>query len=247
MNSTIQSILDHRSIRSYTNQMIEDDKLDAILKCAQAAPSSINGQQMSVVVIKDQETKNKISEMAGGQPWIKETPVFLLFVADFYRAKLACDRSGTKMVITNNMEGTLVGSIDVGLAMGNSIAAAESLGLGTVCIGGLRMNPEKVIDLLDLPEYVYPLVGLCVGYKNEEIASAKKPRFNQEAVIHLEKYNKDLDKHIEDFDKTIVEYMTKRNTGETVHDWSNFIGNIYDKVYFPKVSGTLRDQKFKCE
>lgn len=247
MNKTIESILNHRSARSYMEKDIEEDKLDAILECAQAAPSSINGQQMSVIVIKDQATKDKIAELAGGQPWISSAPAFLLFVADFYRAKLASDKHGEELVIAGNMEGTLVGSIDVGLAMGNTIAAAESLGLGTVCIGGLRMNPDKMIELLDLPEYVYPMVGLCVGYPNMEQLADKKPRFAKEAVIHSEKYNQDLSSHIDEFDETIKEYMANRPGGQGVHDWSSFIAGTYNKVYFPKVSPTLRGQGFNCQ
>lgn len=247
MNSTIKSILNHRSIRSYTNQAVENEKLNAILDCAQAAPSSINGQQMSVIVIKDQATKDKIAEYAGGQPWISATPVFLLFVADFYRAKLASEKHGEELIIAGNMEGTLVASVDVGLAMGNTIAAAESLGLGTVCIGGLRMNPDKIIELLDLPEYVYPMVGLCVGYPNTEAMADKKPRFEREAVVHNEKYNQDLSIHIDQYDEVIKEYMSTRSQGQNIHDWSGFISSTYNKVYFPKVSGTLRDQKLMCE
>ncbi|MCK8058560.1 MULTISPECIES: NADPH-dependent oxidoreductase [unclassified Fusibacter] len=247
MNSTINSILNHRSIRSYTDKEISVEELDAILACAQAAPSSINGQQMSVVVVKDQATKDKIAEFAGGQPWISQAPVFLLFVADFYRAKLAGDKIGQPLVIAGNMEGTLVGSIDTGLAMGNTIAAAESLGLGTVCIGGIRNNPQGMIDLLGLPEYVYPLVGLCVGHPNTETLPDKKPRFEKDAVIHIEKYNTDLKKHIDTYDETIKKYMAARGQGQNIHDWSGAIGNTYNKVYFPKVSQTLRSQQFKCE
>ncbi len=247
MNSTINSILDHRSIRSYKDTPIEEDKLHAILECAQAAPSSINGQQMSVIVIKDQATKDKIAEIAGGQPWISQAPVFLLFVADFYRAKLASEKNNENLVIASNMEGTLVGSIDVGLAMGNTIAAAESLEMGTVCIGGIRNNPQAMVDLLNLPNYVYPMVGLCVGYANDQDVPDKKPRFAKDAVIHTESYNSDLMDHINAYDEVIKTYMSDRTSGQDVRNWSGFISGIYNKVYFPKVSGSLKDQQFSCD
>ncbi len=247
MNSTVESILDHRSIRSYIDKPIEENKIQAVLDCAQASPSSINGQQMSVVLIKDQDTKDKIAAIAGGQPWISQAPVFMLFVADFYRAKLATEKSGEELVISSNMEGTLVGSIDVGLAMGHAITAAESLGLGTVCIGGVRNNPDEMIELLGLPEYVYPMVGLCLGYANNETIPDKKPRFPQSAVVHEEKYNSDLHGILNEYDDTIKTYMTERTGGKDTRDWSGFISSFYNKVYYPKVSGSLRDQKFYCE
>lgn len=247
MNSTVKSILDHRSIRNYNNKPIEDDKLQAVLDCAQASPSSINGQQMSIVLIKDQSTKDKIAELTGGQTWISQAPVFMLFVADFYRAKLAADKAGEELVIAGNMEGTLVGSIDVGLAMGHAITAAESLGLGTVCIGGVRNNPDEMIKLLNLPEYVYPMVGLCLGYANEDSIPDKKPRFPQDAVVHTETYKHDLSDLLNGYDETIKDYMTKRTGGKDTRDWSHFVSSFYNRVYYPKVSGTLKDQKFYCE
>lgn len=247
MNSTIKSIQDHRSIRSYKSDLIPTEMLDAVLASAQAAPSSINGQQMSIVVVKDQNIKDKIAAIAGGQPWISQAPVFLLFVADFYRAKIAADKNNQELIIPNNLEGTLVGSIDVGIAMGNTINAAESLGLGTVCIGGIRNNPQEIIELLNLPEYVYPMVGLCVGHPVTAHIPSKKPRFNKSAVIHEGKYNRELHAEIDRYDNTIKKYMAGRGEDEKVHDWSGFISGVYNKVYFPKVSATLKSQQFKSE
>lgn len=244
MNSTIESIKNHRSIRSYSDKAIENDVLNAVLESAQASPSSINGQQMSIIVVKDQDTKDKIAAIAGGQPWISKAPVFLLFASDFYRSKLAADKNGQELVIPTNTEGTLVASVDVGIAMGQSIAAAESLGLGTVCIGGIRNDPQAMIDLLGLPEYVYPTVGLCVGYPDADKIPGKKPRFPQEAVVFEEKYNTDLEGILDTYDSTIVEYMTDRGE-ENVHDWSGFISHVYNKVYFPKVSPTMKSQGYK--
>lgn len=245
MNTTIESILNHRSIRSFTNQPIDKDQMEAILKTTQAGPSSINGQQMSVIVVTDQETKDKIAEYAGGQTWISQAPVFLLFVSDFYRAQLAAEKNNKELVIASNMEGTLVGSIDVGIALGQTIAVAESLGLGTVCIGGIRKNPEGMIELLDLPDYVYPMVGLCIGHPKVEDIPAQKPRLPRQAVVHEGKYNHDIQIYLDQYDETITSYMKAR--GGDVHNWSGFISSIYDKVYFPKVSSTLRSQKYACK
>jgi len=247
MNKVIDSILNHRSIRNYTSEGIDPIMLKNIVASAQAAPSSINGQQMSIIVIKDQKKKEEIAALTGGQEWIAQAPVFLVFVADFYRAKLAADKTNEELVIPSNIEGTLVGSIDVGLAMGNAIAAAESLGLGTVCIGGIRNNPDRMIELLDLPEYVYPMVGLCIGHPVEDQIPAKKPRFPEEAVVHQEVYNRDLHAILDDYDETIKAYMHERTGGQHVHDWSGFISGIYNKVYYPTVSPTMKKQKLDNE
>lgn len=83
MNEVIKSLTDHRSIRSYTDEPVAQEQLDQIIEAVQSAPSSINGQQVTVITVQDKERKKKISELAGGQPWIDQAPVFLLFCAEF--------------------------------------------------------------------------------------------------------------------------------------------------------------------
>lgn len=243
MNETIKVMKNHRSIRKYKNEMISDEVMDILIDVAQHAPNSINGQQSSIIVIKDKETKKKISEYAGGQPWIDECPVFLVFVMDFYKTKLACDKNGRTQTITDSVESIIVGCVDIGLGMQNVITAAESLGLGTVCIGGIRNNPSDIIKILNLPEYTYPVVGLCLGYPADN--SALKPRMAKEAYCHMEKYNKEiLNSAIDSFDEIIAKYLAEGSREQKVN-WSSTTSNAYQHVYFPKVYPTLKEQGFK--
>lgn len=109
--------------------------------------------------------------MAGGQPWIDQAPVFLLFCADFNRAKIALEEyNDTPLEITNGLESVLVGAVDVGIALGTATAAAESMGLGTVPIGAVRGKPDELIELLKLPKYVFPVSGLVIGHPADRSA-----------------------------------------------------------------------------
>ncbi|ENO83699.1 nitroreductase family protein, partial [Thauera linaloolentis] len=83
----------------------------------------------------------------------------------------------------------LVGVIDAALAAQNAAAAAESLGLGTVYIGGMRDQPEKVAELLALPQGVVAVFGMCVGHPDPARPAAVKPRLPQSVVLHHEKYS----------------------------------------------------------
>jgi FMN reductase [NAD(P)H] len=245
MNDVIKTMLNHRSIRSYKSDMIKEEDLDLILKCAQAAPSSINGQQMSIILIKDQEMKQKMSEIAGGQPYVAQAPVFMVFCADFYRAKLAAEKNGVDFKIINNLEATLVGSVDVGLAMQNAAIAAESLGLGIVNIGGIRSNTLEVARLLNLPEYVFPICGLVVGYPNDP--SATKPRLPKEAVIFEESYNHNLKSLIEGYDEQMSEYMSNRTNGKSNRNWSEGISNFYRHDSSRSIKKDMAEKGFKNE
>ncbi len=243
MNETIRKIQDHRSIRSFKDQKIDEATINEILKSAQAMPNSINGQQSSVIVVKDKVKKAKIAALAGGQTWVDDAPVLMVFVADFYKTHLGAQKNNLEQVIHESVEGTLVGAVDVGLNMGAAIIAAESLGLGIVPIGGIRRDPALMIELLELPEYTFPVAALAVGYPKDN--SHKKPRMPFETFKFDEKYQVEgLKEAIDSYDEQMVPYLKEIGREQEVN-WSVSTSNTYKSVYFPKVQPVLKDQGFK--
>ena len=94
MNPVLESLFKHKSIRKYKDQPLEDEKLQLIIKAAQAAPSWCNGEQVSIIVVKDKELREKIKACCWGQPYISTCSVFLVFCADFYRVSIAFEKAG---------------------------------------------------------------------------------------------------------------------------------------------------------
>ncbi|RBW69267.1 NADPH-dependent oxidoreductase [Bacillus taeanensis] len=245
MNETIKTLKNHRSFRSYLDKDVPEELLNEMIESSQAAPSWINGQQVTVIAVKDPARKQKLAELCGNQAHIKEAPVFLIFCADFYRAQLAAEKENVTLEALDDIDALLVGAADVGLAMGNAIAAAESSGLGIVPIGGIRRNPLEVIELLELPKYVLPISGLCVGYGAED--PGQKPRLPKEAVYHQESYNSDLQKTINTYDETYSEYMKKRTNGEKDTTWSEAVTSFYKQTYYPSIAQMVEQQGFTCK
>ncbi|GLC31785.1 NADPH-dependent oxidoreductase [Clostridium omnivorum] len=242
MNETIKVIQNHRSIRSFLDRDVEDEVIDEILKSSQSMPNSINGQQTSVIVIKNKEAKAEIAHMAGDQKWIDEAPVFLVFVADFYKTNIGAEKNNNKQIIHESIEGTLASTFDSGLAMGAAIIAAESMGLGIVPIGGIRKDPKGIIDLLKLPKYTYPIAGLAMGYPKDN--SRKKPRLPFSTFKHEEKYNtENMKETIDKYDETMEVYLKEIGREKEVN-WSSNISGIYKYVYYPKVYPTMKEQGF---
>ncbi|MDD3224944.1 MAG: NADPH-dependent oxidoreductase [Clostridium sp.] len=241
MNNTIDTIKNHRSIRQYLDKEVPNELVDEILKSAQAMPNSINGQQISVIVVRDKKKREKLAELVGNQEYVAKAPVFLVFVMDFYRTYLAGEKTGLKQVIHEDIEGILAGATDVGIALGASVVAAESLGLGIVPIGGIRKNPEEVIKILGLPKYTFPMVGLVVGYPADE--SHKKPRVPFESFRHNEVYDtKVVEDSINVYDEQMNKYLKEIGRAEQETNWSTFTSRIYQSVYYPKVKGTIDKQ-----
>jgi FMN reductase [NAD(P)H] len=161
---------------------------------------------------------------------------------DFYKTHKAGKKTGNPQVIHESIEGTLAGSFDGGIAMGGAIIAAESLGLGIVPIGGVRKNPDEIIELLGLPKYTYPLAGLAIGYPENN--SRKKPRMPFNTYKHDEKYHPEvLDDAIDGYDKEMEIYL--KEIGRDVEvNWSTATSNVYKFVYYPKVYPTIKKQGF---
>jgi len=246
MNNTIENIKNHRSIRQYLDKDISDEIIDEIIKAAQAMPNSINGQQTTVIAIRDKSKKEKLAELVGNQEYVAKAPVFLVFVMDFYRTYLAGEKTGSKQIIHEDIESALVGAVDSGITLGAAIIAAESLGLGTVPIGGIRKNPEEVIELLDLPKYTFPLVGLAIGYPSDK--SHKKPRIPFESFRHNDTYNKEaIENSIDSYDEEMETYLKDIGRYDKEKNWSTLTSSVYQNIYYPKVKDAMKKQGFTPE
>jgi nitroreductase len=91
----------------------------------------------------------------------------------------------------------------------NALTAAESMGLGGVFIGGVRSSIHELSDILNLPKYVIPLVGLCIGYPSGDKPELK-PRLPKSMVLHENQYQT-LDKlKLANYDKTMLKYYENR-------------------------------------
>lgn len=248
MNETIDLLNNHRSIREYTGENVKREHLDTIIQSAMSGPNWANGQQVTVIEVQDKARKKKLSELAGGQIWIDQAPVIFVFCLDFHRLKVAAENQNQSFTLTNDSEYMLIGSTDVGIALGHAVTAAESLGLGTVPIGGIRKNLDEVIELLGLPQYVIPIAGLVVGHPANH--SAQKPRLPLEAVHHKEKYNHELHDYIHTYDKTMSDYLEKRTSGADNSNWSHKILDFYERRLpseYGRVKGALQKQGFHLD
>jgi nitroreductase len=184
----IDLMLNHRSVRGYKPDPLPEGALEAIIAAAQSAATSSNLQTWSVVHVTDHAAKAACAAMAGGQKHIEEAPCFLLFIADLARSNRIAGRAGLASVGNDTFEMFLVAAIDAALAAQNAVIAAESLGLSTVYIGGMRNKPEELAKLIGLPKGAAVVFGLCIGQAAEGKGGAVKPRLPQEAVLHHGRY-----------------------------------------------------------
>ncbi len=201
LTETIDVITSHACVREFEERDVSLEAIKAIVTAAQSAPTSSNLQSYSIIVIKDSAKRKELAKLCGNQEFISEAPVFLVFAPDLYRHQHVAHRSG-QTYHANSLEMFLVAVTDAALAMENALVAAESLGLGVVPVGGVRNEPEEVARLLELPEGVFALVGLAIGYPREN--PEVKYRLKQEVVVHHERYSTtNLDLALDDYEEKI--------------------------------------------
>lgn len=142
MNETVEIMLNQRSIRKYKDKEVSEETVDTIISCAQMAPTSSHLQQYTRIEVKDHRKRKFLAEVAGGQNWVVEAPLVLLFCADLNRGKKYFDVSEKELF--SNTESYTVAVVDTSLAMENAFVAAESMGLGGVAVGGIRNDVEAL-------------------------------------------------------------------------------------------------------
>jgi len=237
MTPTIELLTNHRSDRSFQNTQVCDEQLGAILQAGHHAPTSFNAQHISVVVVRDADTRQRISKVAGGQPWVANAPVFLNLVVDFHKTGVCNALHGGEQKIHRHLEGMIAASTDGGIILSAMMIAARSLGLGAVPIGGIRANASEMIELLGLPENTFALCGIALGYVSKQ--SVPKPRMPIETFRHNERYNQtELEAVIADYDKRLMGHwqFVGRADGEP---WSCSIGRTYARNYRPDLKAQL--------
>ena len=242
MNNVIKLLKSHRSIRKFTDQPVSDDIVKTLIQAGQSAATSSFIQACTVIQITDPETRARLCDIAAGQLYVKEAPVFMVFCADMQRHQLACDMHGADM-LSGFTEQFLTASIDCALFAQNVIVAAESLGLGGCYIGALRNDISAVDELLQLPDKVYPVFGMCLGYpdQNPEV----KPRLPVDVVLKKHRYNDSEDEQsISHYDQKVRDYYRTRTGGKKDNSWSEQISEMLIKEARPHMLEFLKSKGF---
>jgi nitroreductase/FMN reductase [NAD(P)H] len=179
-------LLDRRVTRRYRPDPVPDALLDTVLAGAQSAPAKSDLQQYSILVTRDPAKIAAIADAIGTMPWIKDAPVLLLFCGDIRRGRQVCALHG-RAHANDSVDTFLNASVDAALAMGFCIMSAEAAGLGTCPISYVRNHLALIADVFGLPDGVFPVAGLTLGFAAAR--NATSPRLPPSVVVHRERYD----------------------------------------------------------
>ena len=232
----------HRSIRKFTEEPVTDEMVNDIVSAGLAAATSSNLQGTTVIRVRNPETRAAIAALAGGQTYVETAGAFFVWCADLHRSAVACEIAGGEFH-GGMTEHFVIATVDCALAAQNAVVAAESLGLGICYIGGIRNDPGQVAELLELPDQVFPLFGLCLGWPDQD--PAIKPRLPLSVTLKEEIYDESGDQDgIASYDETMRKYYKQRTGGKLDRAWSEDMSALLGKESRPHMREFLDGQGF---
>ncbi len=170
-NVVIRTMLEHRSIRKYSDKVPSDEVVETIFRAGQQAPFAYQGYSVL------------LSRNARRNPW--HAPLLFTICVDYHKFGLIMRRRKWKPV-TNDLAMLMFGIQDAAYMAENMVVAGRSLGLGSCFLGSAMYRADKIAEEYDLPEKVFPLVQLVMGYPAE--GPPPRPRYPVEFALFGDKY-----------------------------------------------------------
>lgn len=242
----LQTILQHRSIRKFTNEPIDEMLLKTLFQAGLTGSSSGFLQSASIIRVTDKKLRYEIRRICAnaqnaqpdehyGHAYVEHCAEFLIFCMDNNRHRTLVNQAQIDWT-----EVTLVGAIDAAIMAQNILTAAESVGLGGVYIGSVRNDIARLSELLQLPEAVVPVFGMCLGYPDQ--TPGMRPRLPQSLVISTNHYEPASAEALADYNEVIKNYYINR--GSAGEDWVDQIKNYLDKPARPEILPYLNQQGY---
>lgn len=227
MNEVIEVLMRRKSVRAYESRPISAEVRQAILQATLRAPTAGNLMLYSILDVTDQQVKDRLAVTCDHQPFIARAPMVWLFLADYQRwydyflasgVGEMCAQKGLSM--RKPAEGDLfLACCDALIAAQNAVIAAESLGLGSCYIGDVMEQYEAHRDLLDLPQYVFPISMVVFGYPTQQQKDREfTSRFDEKFIVFENRYRR-LAR--EEFDEMFAGREQLRATGKNTDGSAN--------------------------
>ncbi len=209
MNPVVELLNGHRSIRRFRPDPVPREHLEAAVRAGQMASTSSAVQAYCALNITDPAVRRQFVALTGGQAKVEACGAFLVICGDVRRHRLVAARAG--MPYASNLEAFLVSVIDATLFAQNLCVALESMGYGICYIGGVRNDLPAVDRLLEIPDGIYPLFGLCIGLPDE--SPEPRPRLPVSSILFDDRCPDDSDTlaALADYDAIYASYLESRS------------------------------------
>ncbi len=215
----LADMANRRVIRRYLDKPIDPALLDTLCAVALSAPSKSDLQQADIVVVTDNAQRAVLDELAPGNPWMKAAPAILVFCGNNRRQRLAFQWRD-RPYVNDHLDPFFNAAVDAAIVLATFVAAADRVGLGTCPISTLRNKAAEVSKLLGLPDHVFPVAGLGIGWPS--FGGVMSPRLGLDVTVHHDRYDeKGLREKVAAYDsrrRTVQPYATQRHVDKYGED-----------------------------
>ena len=190
------------SVRSFAAEPVPFDVLSRLCALALCAPTKSDLQQRDIVIVDDAQLWQQIASLLSngplGQAWLSEVPALLIFCGNNRRQRLWHSWRG-KPFANDHLDAFFNAAVDAAIALSALVLAAEAMGLGTCPVSAIRNHAAAISTLLRLPQHVFPVAGLAVGWPATE--AKQSLRLPLDVTVHRNCYREDdVRGAIEDYD-----------------------------------------------
>lgn len=247
---SLARMLEHRSHRRYAPQPVSPELLHLLFACALSSPSKSDLQQADIVHVRAAAKRKVFADLIPDMPWVKNAPVFLVFCGNNRRIRQIGELRG-KPFANDHLDAFMNAAVDAGIVMTTFIHAAAAAGLGCCPISAVRNHAQAVSDLLELPDWVFPVAGLCAGYPLEP--GMITPRLPLAVTVHVDRYDETgVESQIDGYDRRrAARQPYSKQRGVERYGQPGFYGWSEDKARQYAVSeradfgAFVRNKKFK--
>lgn len=155
------------SCRYFQERKVAPELIDTLCALALSAPSKSDLQQRDIVIVEDRSIRARIDQLLTNGPlaqaWIPGAPAMLVFCGNNRRQR-QLHQWRAKPFANDHLDAFFNAGVDAGIALSAFVLAADAAGLGCTPISAIRNHADEVSQLLGLPDHVFPVAGLGVGW-----------------------------------------------------------------------------------
>lgn len=194
MNETMKLLYERGSVRNFEERDIPEDIMTEILNAGCHAATGGNLQPYSIIEIRSKEKKEALFATKAYQPIIKTAPVSLLFCIDWNRIERWAKLNKAPFSVRQGFRHSWIAMEDAIIAAQTICTAADSVGLGSVYLGTVESSVAACTEIFKLPQGVYPLLILSLGYPKKKACVTKKHM--RDFIVHRDEFKEITDEEL---------------------------------------------------
>ena len=249
---TLLYLARRRTHRKYSERPVPPALIETLAAAALCAPTKSDLQQRDIVIVRERALRDDIDALFPEDKWIAAAPAFLVFCGNNRRQR-QIHQWRRRPFANDHLDAFFNAAVDAAIVLGTFIIAAERSGLGCCAISAVRNHASRIGDLLDLPDHVFPVAGLTLGWPAGE--STVSLRLPLAVTVHEDRFNEDeLRQRIDAYDlrrADLQPYARQRHTGEygttTPYGWSEDKARQYSKPERADFGAFVRQKGFRLD